>query len=165
MNFKLLYPILYLMIYFFSAGNAMADSTDFLLELAKQSTKDYAFQDISIVEKPETIFIVAIGLTSYNPNSKRSVLQARKKSRLKALQSLTKFINGTYISSYEEINHNTQVLSDNRGVTSKKLSKKFYSNISSKSEGALNNVKDIGFWRNEKSNDYFCCLSILINNE
>lgn len=146
--------------------NQIVYCSDDINEL-KKATQDIVqstiYEPVVIINIADNKYIVSIAEEKYS-NDKKSILNASKKARFRAINNLSKFINDVVVSSNETLtirktNTYEYDVNNSRMIASKK-DKELIAVIKRKAEGIVTNVKDIHKWKDIKSGYYIYAVGV-----
>ena len=134
-----------------------------LLDVAKQSE---LLNSSQIVDLDGRLYLVAVGQSKIISTSQEGVLKAMKESKLLSETQLSKFINGTDITSNKLFIKTVTKEYENTGsvrkIVSIKKDKKFIRNIRNLSSGAIRNMFKVGKWKDKEKTIYYYATGLTI---
>ena len=135
------------------------DDEGALLRFCKQSVQNVAYDEVAIVQSQGRDYLVAIGFSRCASEDVRSLLAARKTARLNALRAMHEFVNETQVSSVEEVVKWVRV---EEAHARRDVAKEYVSCITSRAEGVLRGIEDVGYWRIAEEKMLFCGIAVPI---
>jgi hypothetical protein len=135
-----------------------------LFELLKQIKNDPIISSgqTGILHVKGLAYLVSVGVAKIEKNTPEAKLKARKIARLIAEKELMLFIEGARIISDEKYSSETVTHGKAGPKLIKEIDSRYINKIRQMGAGSIRSILEVGRWKNETNDYYYCAVSIEI---